>query len=573
MSRTPPLPPPLVDAVTAGRAVLFVGAGFSRGVTGLDWNGLLDALRHRLPDASGWEHLDALDRAQLFVEAHGREELERQLAALLPTADALRGEVTDFHRQLIGMPFPVIVTTNYDGLVEATLADLDEPFRVVVDDDEVAAAAATDDGCRLVVKMHGDLLLGDTIVLTRDDYLRYADRRPAMVMLLESLFLTRTFFFYGFGLSDPNFLLIYDEVLRKNACGGTSYAMMHEPNTLLARFWRGRRVELVPAHTFREMEAQVAALATRVRHRRADEWELESLLPAHFPDEHEEVQALLDEVSRRFADRLRELEPFLWVDMTPAELENDSEDTADDVLGAFRVLRALVRAGFPVPPEPLGQAGELLARFNLHDEARGALELALLRMRRDGHKGTSRLRSSLGRVLCRLGDFDRARIFLERALEEGDPGETWLRAAELAWLTRCILARVDRLRAKRRHRAVAELIATFLKRHADRLGLAELEPPAEDPAARWSLYYINLRLGRIMALASEMAEASGQVYADRAVALLTRAVELAPFKPEPYRLLRPLLSAGRRGTADGRRWLALVAAAPPEVQRKLVDPN
>jgi tetratricopeptide (TPR) repeat protein len=564
-----PLPNELVEAVAADRAVLFVGAGFSHGVTGLDWNALLEALRHKLPDSSGWEYLDPLDRAQLFVQSQGRDELERELASLLPTADALHGEVTDFHRKLIGMPFPIIVTTNYDGLVEATLADLDEPFRVVIDPEEVAAAVSVDDGCRLVIKMHGDLVLGDTIVLTREDYLNYDSNRPAIVSLLESLFLTRTFFFYGFGLSDPNFLLIFNQVMHKKACGGPSYAMMREPNTVMASFWAARKVYLIPSRNYAEMEAQVAALANRVQRRRADEWDLDTVLGTHFPDDHEEIVGLLEEVHKRFADRLQELEPFLWVNLTADDLESYNDDTVDDVLGAFRVLRALARGGFPVPPTVLAQAGELLAKFKLHNEARAALELALRLMRRERGSVTPKLRSSLARVMCRLGDFERARVFLERALEEGDPGETWLRAAEMAWLTRCVLERLDRLKTRRRHRAVMEAIAAFLQRQAPRLSIALIPPPDDDPPARWSIYYINLRVGRIMAMAAEMAAAAGQVYAAEAIDYLTRAIEVAPFKPEPYRVLKPLLLESRYGTADPERWSRLIEAAPPEALRKL----
>jgi hypothetical protein len=119
-------------------------------------------------------------------------------------------------------------------------------------------------------------------------------------------------------------------------------------------------------------------------------------------------------------------------------------------------------------------------------------------------------------------------------------------------------------------RAVVEVIAAFLQRQAPRLHLARLEPPAEDPAARWSVYYINLRVGRIMALASEMAAAAGGVYAAQAVEFLTRAIEVAPFKPEPYRVVKPLLADGRHGTADPARWTRLLSEAPPEVQKKIV---
>lgn len=560
--------------------MLFVGAGFSHGVTGLDWNQLLEQLRDAVPDSSGWDGMDALDRAQLYVEGRGRADLEQQLAALLPTADALRYQVSDFHRALLSLPFRTIVTTNYDGLVEATLADLDEPFRVVVDDDEVAHAASTNDGCRLVVKMHGDLLLGDTIVLTRDDYLNYEQSRPAMVTLLRSLMLTRTFVFYGFGLQDPNFRLLYHSVLhcRPRPRGRPAYAVMREPNTLLDRYWSERGVELISGNTFGELERHVEDLAASVKRINRENESLDVILGAHFPDEREDVLQLLDEVRRRFSDRLEALEPFVWVSMTPDDLESYSNEHADDVLGAFRVLRGLVRAGLPVDPRALSQAGELLARFGNNEDARDAMEMALRVARRAGATDVPGLRGSLGRVLARLREFDRARIFLERALEEGDVEDVWGRAAELAWLARCVLDRVARLRERRRDRAGAELIASFLQRQSTRLHLAVLEPPegegdaaeGEGDVHRWTLYYLNLRLGRIMILASEMAGEEGPVYAGQGIERLRRAIALAPHKPDPYRAIRPLLVEETYGTHDATLWLQLVAEAPKDLQKKLV---
>ena len=570
MPKAHSLPQPLVDAVAEGRSVLFLGAGFSHGVTGLGWNELLEKLKEKLPDSSGWESLDALDRAQLFVQAHGREALERELAALLPTPDALREEVTDFHRTLLRLPFPVIVTTNYDGLVEATLADLDESFRVVVDNDEVSKAAAVRDGCRLVVKMHGDLLLSDTIVLTREDYLGYESTRPAMVTLFESLLLTRTFFFFGFGLSDPNFLLLYQSVIRKSPHARTSFAMMKEPNRLMVRFWSKRGVDIVSGRSFGEMETTVRQLATNVFSRRAREWELDSVLALHFPEEQPRVEELLTEVRERFCHRLSELEPFLWVDMGPDDVEAYRHDAADDVLGAFRVLRALGLAGFPVDPDHFGKAAELLVRFGLQEDGRTALNMALWLLHQRRLRATPVLRGRLGRVLCRLGEFERAQVLLERALDEGPADDVPGRMAELAWLSRCVLHRVDKLRDRRRDRAVTELIASFLRKQATRLDIARTAPPSGDDSTRWSTYYVNYRVGRIMALASEMAGESGDVYAAQAVEMLTRAIGLAHHKPDPYRALHPLLTEDHYGTKDADRWAALIAGAPPTLIRRLL---
>jgi tetratricopeptide (TPR) repeat protein len=569
MSRIGPLSNALVQAVAEGRAVLFVGAGFSHGVTGLDWGALLDTLKPQIQDTSGWDNLDALDRAELFVQAHGRERLESELAALLPSVDALADKVTEFHKALVSQPFPVIVTTNYDGLVEATLQALDEPYRLVVEEAEVAPALAANDGCRVVVKMHGDLLLGDTIVLTRDDYMGYEARRPAMVALLQSLFLSRAFFFYGFGLSDPNFLLIFNAVLRKQAVGGGAWALMREPNHLLARYWQSHKVDVISGNTYGDLERYVETLGREVAKLRRDRFDLTAVLANHFPDEQHSILRLLEEVQERFVRQLERLEPFTWVRLPHNELESYRVSEGDDALGAFRVLRALERAGLPVPAKVYASAAELLGKLNYPEDARAAADTCLRVLKQTNTRATPELRGALGRVFSRLGDLERARPFLERALAEGDQRDVASRTAELAWLLRCVLDRMDQLRERRRERAARDVLARFLKKYAGFFELAARQPAVDDEAWVWSAYYANHRLGRVFAMASELAGQSGEVYALQAIERLVRALELAPGKPEPYRILRPLLVAPRTGKGDVARWARVVAAAPADIQRKL----
>jgi hypothetical protein len=53
--------------------------------------------------------------------------------------------------------------------------------------------------------------------------------------------------------------------------------------------------------------------------------------------------------------------------------------------------------------------------------------------------------------------------------------------------------------------------------------------------------------------------------------MLSRAIELAPTKPEAYRVLRPLLLAPRGFKPDAKRWERIVTAGPPDLQRKLQE--
>jgi hypothetical protein len=63
-----------------------------------------------------------------------------------------------------------------------------------------------------VLKIHGDLSTPEEIVLTRTDYDRYFEHRPAVATLLRGLLLNRTFVFIGYSLRDPNLNIILNEV-------------------------------------------------------------------------------------------------------------------------------------------------------------------------------------------------------------------------------------------------------------------------------------------------------------------------------------------------------------------------
>jgi hypothetical protein len=60
-------------------------------------------------------------------------------------------------------------------------------------------------------------------------------------------------------------------------------------------------------------------------------------------------------------------------------------------------------------------------RYGFHEDARAAADTCLRVLKQSGTRATPELRGALGRVFGRLGDLERARPFLERALAEGDP--------------------------------------------------------------------------------------------------------------------------------------------------------
>ncbi len=90
--------------------------------------------------------------------------------------------------------------------------------------------------------MHGCVSQPDDIVLTRSDYIRYAERRAALSGIVQALLITRHMLFVGFSLNDDNFHRIADEVRRAlgSAVGpdanfGTSLVLGRDP--LLEELW------------------------------------------------------------------------------------------------------------------------------------------------------------------------------------------------------------------------------------------------------------------------------------------------------------------------------------------------
>ncbi len=536
----------LREGLAARRGVLFIGPDFAHGLPELDLEALLDGLRDQLTDGSGWDALELDDRLTIAAQSLGEGTLARTLGDLLPSVEVLPEKVRPFHTRLLALPFPTVVDCTIGDLVEAALRARRQPVRALADDSDLVVRPAPLPGERTLIKLRGDLLLGD-MLLTPARLGELPRLRPAVFARLEGAVRRGPVMFYGFGPRDPLLRWLVDALA---PLSGTAVLAMRMHNSLWRPHWSDRGFEVIDAPDVPQLETRVERLCARV-------------------DPHVElpgIDALTREVSEVVRRTLGPSSKLAWALQSPAELEQLKGEEIDGVRDGLLLLAGLAERGLPIPPAPPALAAEVLQRNSDLPGARRAVALAVQAMDRGGPDVVAA--GAVGRVLNRMGDPDRARDYLELALDLGDPDEVPARADELAWLSRCVLDRIDRLRAKKRQRALMELIATFLARQANRLQLARVEP-GEDEGLMWSVYYINLRLGRLMGLASEMAEAAGEVYARQAVELLTRAIELAPFKPDAYKFLRPLLTDRRSGANDPRRWMSLVASAPPGVQRRL----
>ena len=193
--------------------VLFIGAGSSLSCGLPSWGGLLRLLAERAPRPLAACQLDEilaipdpLAQGQALLGFYGSEEEFKRETARLCTPNAFSLQ----HALLSALPIKEAITTNYDDCFEQA---------IIGGARHVAALpyASPEHADLWILKMHGCISHPDDIVLTRNDYDTYADRRAALAGIVQASLITKHLLFVGFGLRDPNFEQIIATVKKSTA--------------------------------------------------------------------------------------------------------------------------------------------------------------------------------------------------------------------------------------------------------------------------------------------------------------------------------------------------------------------
>jgi len=113
------------------------------------------------------------------------------------------------HQHIVKTDYPYILTANYDSLLEA--AALEAGFASLYansfspyEADQVASAIYEERPS--IIHLHGTTLDArlDDFVLTNDDYARLRRKQPGFTVAVQSLFMTHSVLFVGYGGSDPH---------------------------------------------------------------------------------------------------------------------------------------------------------------------------------------------------------------------------------------------------------------------------------------------------------------------------------------------------------------------------------
>jgi hypothetical protein len=198
----------LASFAASKQLVLFIGAGTSLSCGLPSWYGLLRQLADIAPtpmtpeqQAALFAEPDPLEQGQLLLQHYPSElALKQEIARIChgPTFSLQ-------HALLASLSSGQVITTNYDLFIEQSTRCAGKSIAVI----PYQAPRHVD---RWLAKMHGCIQRPEDIVITRQDYDLYQERRSALQGVVESLLITSHMLFVGFSLSDPNFLSIIDSV-------------------------------------------------------------------------------------------------------------------------------------------------------------------------------------------------------------------------------------------------------------------------------------------------------------------------------------------------------------------------
>lgn len=277
--RTDKVEPPyaaILDELRLGKAIPFLGAGASR--VGFKEGGASflpsgSELASMLADYANFPSSDKTERSDLskvssyLVDGTNRGALRRKLHTVF-AGDQVHS--TSLHRLLAKVANNLmIVTTNYDTLLEQAFTEAGKPYDVVVypaDNQEIVNGVLwwahganeprklksneidTDElgNTNVIYKMHGSVRPGaerwDSFVITEEDYVTFLSRmKNAVPPAFRAYFSDRAFLFLGYGLRDWNLRVLLKQVSNPDM---TSWAILHEPSAFEQALWRRRHVDI-----------------------------------------------------------------------------------------------------------------------------------------------------------------------------------------------------------------------------------------------------------------------------------------------------------------------------------------
>jgi hypothetical protein len=187
----------IISANNDNSLAIFVGAGISKSsetksIKLPSWNDLIEDLKAELEIENEGDYLKI---AQLYYLAFGEFTYYKKLIEYFP--EHITPSI--IHKLIFDINPHVIITTNWDNLLEKTIQENAYIYDVVCSDNDLVKSSLQNK----LIKMHGDFK-NHNIVFKEDDYLKYNLLFPLIENYVKSILSTHTVVFIGYSYNDTN---------------------------------------------------------------------------------------------------------------------------------------------------------------------------------------------------------------------------------------------------------------------------------------------------------------------------------------------------------------------------------
>lgn len=239
----------LVDAVRAGRAVLFLGAGASFGVTSTGGAKIpmAEELKRLIAERflePGYEGADFKTVYDFAASNSSVRELQQFLYQTLAPF-----EPAPFHQLIPKFVWAGMATTNYDLVIEKTYGSSPAPLQALLPccSDADNSANPPSEGKLLYVKLHGCISHYQTVapplVGSTEQIIHHKEGRSGQFAQFLEWARTCTLIFAGYGLGDANLRTLFDEIIKDGDNRPRHYIVRPGMKEVERRYWSDRRVQ------------------------------------------------------------------------------------------------------------------------------------------------------------------------------------------------------------------------------------------------------------------------------------------------------------------------------------------
>lgn len=242
----------LVDAVRAGRAVLFLGAGASFGATATSGAKIpmADDLKRLLAKRFLEPGYEDADFKTVYDFAASNSSVRQLQQFLYDTFHPF--EPAPFHHLIPKFVWAGLATTNYDLIIEKTYRSVDDPLQDLLPccSDAHNASIPPSEGKLLYVKLHGCIsqyqIVAPPLVGSTEQIIHHKEGRSGQFAQFLEWARTCTLIFAGYGLGDANLRTMFDEIVKDGDNRPRHYILRPGMKEMEQRYWSDRRVHAYP---------------------------------------------------------------------------------------------------------------------------------------------------------------------------------------------------------------------------------------------------------------------------------------------------------------------------------------